>query len=131
MHAAREARSDYNPNEPRRVAPLRRQNWAHQRTRTRNRGKVMTEQHQFIGRMIIHAILEPVGGSHTGIIKHADFGGEECAIQAVRDSKRRQSTNDEPQRIHEGKNYHNTGHLENSRTPSRKDGAKSAPNPAL
>ena len=61
LHRAGEHDAGQDPQHAGQVAHLRRQHRADQRTRARDRGEVVAEQHVFVGRHIVEAVVVPHG----------------------------------------------------------------------
>ena len=67
----------------RQISELRRQRRPHQRSRPGNRREVMPEQHPFICRHKIAAIIQALRGSRARIVQRQNFCGNKCRVQPV------------------------------------------------
>ena len=77
MRGARKYSAKQNPEEARKIAELRGQRRADQRTWTGNGGKVMAQQNPFISRFKIVAVAQTFGRRGARVIQQHDFGGDE------------------------------------------------------
>ena len=90
---AGQAASRDEPDEPGRVAELRREHRADQRACARDRREVMAEHDPLARRVVVRAVVLYVGWSLARIIQHPDLRRQESAVVPVRnghDAKRRQ-----------------------------------------
>ena len=100
MHRAGEADADDEPDQPGRVAELRREHRADERTGAGDRGEVMAEQHPAAGRMIVLAVVQRVRRRDARVVERHDPRGDEGAVVAVGDRQDAEDRQDEVKRAH-------------------------------
>ena len=85
VHRAGETDAGDEPDEAGRVAELRRQHRADQRSGAGDGREVMAEHHPPAGGVVVGAVVLGVRGSRARIVQHPDAGRDEGAVVAVRD----------------------------------------------
>ena len=89
-----------DPDHPRQVAHLRGEHRAHQRPRAGNGGKMVTEQHFFVGWNVVEAIVMPHRGRHPRRV-NAEHGFSDIqAVETIRDQINADRGDDNPQRVY-------------------------------
>ena len=92
--------SDQHPESAGEIAELCCENRANERAGTRNRSKVMAENHPAVRRDEILPVGMPHRCSASLIIKREDFRKQPCGMEAVGQCKRATSCHDQPEGIH-------------------------------
>jgi hypothetical protein len=96
LHRAGQHHPGEDPDHPRQIAHLRRQHRPHQRPRAGNRRKMVTEQHFFIGRDIIEAVVMPHGGRHARRVNRQHVFGDIEAVKTIGDQINADCRDDNP-----------------------------------
>ena len=96
LHRAGQHHPGEDPDHPRQIAHLRRQHRSYQRPRTGNRRKMMTEQHFFIGRDIIKAVVMPYGGGHARRVNRQHIFGDVETVETIGDQINADCRDDNP-----------------------------------
>ena len=92
-----QAGPENNPDEARKITPLRCEHRADQWSRARNGGEMDAEEHQPIGGLIVNIVAKPMGGRGPAIIQYRHFSRQERSISPVRHGEGRQGRNHQPQ----------------------------------
>ena len=98
VHAAAERRADQNPKRAREKSKLRRQDRTNQRSRPRDRGKVVAENHPAIGRDKIFAVILHHRRSGALVVQDQDLGRQPFAVETIADREGAKAGGDNPQR---------------------------------
>ena len=80
MHAGEEYCPEYDPKQCGHPAPVNGDRRSHDRRRAGHRREVMTPQHVFVGRHVIHAVGHGVGRGNEFGIESIDLRGDEAGI---------------------------------------------------
>ena len=99
VHAAAERCADQNPECSRQKTKLRGEHRADQWSRSRDRGKVMAENHPAICRDKIFAIGLHDGRRRALVIEDKNFGREPFAVETIADGESAQSCDHDPKRV--------------------------------
>src|ERR1700719_1511547 len=83
LHAPRDHRSNQNPDKARRESKLCSQCRAHQRPRSRDSRKMMTEENPLRRRHIVVSVFVNMRWSHPRIIQSESLRGDECAVVTI------------------------------------------------
>jgi len=100
VHGARQADAAHEPNEPGRVAELRREHRTDERPRPGNRGEVVAEEDPPGRDVIVLAVGPGVRRSGPCVVEHHDPRGDERAVIAERDGQEPENRNDDIERAH-------------------------------
>ena len=99
LHSASQNNTDQQPKQARQITHLCCQHGADQRTSARNRCEMMAEQHIFVGRHIVQAVIQTHGRCEPiGIQTHHVFGDVQ-GIKAVGNQVNRYGRSHDPQGV--------------------------------
>ncbi len=86
LHRAGQHNADQDPDGSRQEAHLRGQNRPHQRPGAGDGGKVVAEQHPFVGGHIVQAVVVTFCRGQTAVVQFKDLVGNEPAVEAIGDA---------------------------------------------
>ena len=99
LHRPGQHHAGEDPDHPRQIAHLRGKHRAHQRPRAGDGGKMVSEQHFFVSRDIVEAIVMPHRGRHARRIDAEHGFGDIQAVKTIRDQINADCRDDNPQRV--------------------------------
>ena len=109
VNAPGKAGPDHNPCKTGKIAPLGGEDWPNQRAWAGNRRKMVPEENDIFGRMIIDAVPQPMGRRSAAIIQHRHLRRQKRPVEPIRHQKGRQRRNHQPERVHRGGGSAGTG----------------------
>ena len=99
LHTSGENRADDDPDGARQITHLHRQHRADERTRPRDRGEVMAEQHAPVGRHVVGVVLEDLGGRCVVVARTDDLHLDQPRVEPEADHVGADRRDDEPHRV--------------------------------
>ena len=102
VHGASQADADDQPDQPGRVAELRRQHRTDERTRPGDRGEMVTEEHPPGRGVIVLPVGAGVRRRHPRVVEDHDARGDERAVIAIGDHQNPENRENHVQRSHAG-----------------------------
>ena len=98
--APAEADAGDEPDQPGRVAELRREHRADERAGAGDGGEVMAEEHQPVRRVVVLAVVRLCAGVDARVVERHDPRGDERAVVAVGDRQDAEDRQDDVERAH-------------------------------
>ncbi len=99
MHAPAERRADEEPEHPRQVAELRREDRADERAGAGDGGEVVSEDDPAVCRDEVLSVLLRHRGGSAPVVEDEDLGHEPLAVEAIGDGERAEPRDDEPEGV--------------------------------
>ena len=103
VDGACEADAGDQPDQPGRVAELRREHGTDERAGAGDRGEVMAEQHQSMRRMVVVAVVADVRRRHPRVVERHDPRRDERAVVAIRDRQDAKDRQDDVEGAHDSR----------------------------
>ena len=99
LHTSGEHRADDDPDGAGQITHLHRQHRADERTRARDRGEVMAEQHAPVGRHVVGVVLEHLGRRCVVVARTDDLHLDQPRVEPEADHVGADRRDDEPHRV--------------------------------
>ena len=99
MHRAAHCRADEDPEEAGKVAELRREHGADERSRPGDGGEVVAEKHPLVRGLEVRPVLEPVRRRAVPAVERKHFRREKGAVEAVHEHIETARRGDNPERV--------------------------------